>query len=240
MNYFDAENQELHDEYEQLRRQKSALNLKLDSVDFTNQTGRIKNYEVSLEKCSCVDFIMRRKPCKHMYRLANELGIFQLISKAKAKNLPSSTESETKFVRDALKKNIDEISMDAKRELQKFTYHPREKICSVVENSALVELVSAGLLVAEPLTNDEILESLTVADIRSLCITEKPPKNIRKAELISFFKKNYPVQLTNLAISNFANKSRVDLSRDVKENLNAIHRYLCTFCGAVSDRYVFY
>lgn len=38
--------------------------------------GRTKPYHVSLSSCPCGSFISRRKPCKHMYRLAMECNLF--------------------------------------------------------------------------------------------------------------------------------------------------------------------
>lgn len=34
-------------------------------------------YHTTLEDCDCVDFHVRRQPCKHMYRLAVELGVLE-------------------------------------------------------------------------------------------------------------------------------------------------------------------
>ena len=65
-----------HRGHEQLIRQSRAMDLKMDHVDFAAQTGTIKNYVVTLESCTCPDFQRRQRPCKHMYRLAMELGIF--------------------------------------------------------------------------------------------------------------------------------------------------------------------
>ena len=78
MNFFSAENKSLHEEYEQLQRQQRATELQLDSIDRDARTGKIKTYDVSLDGCTCVDFSRRHKPCKHMYRLAIELGIFSV------------------------------------------------------------------------------------------------------------------------------------------------------------------
>lgn len=75
MSFFSSDDS-LHKGEDQLKRIKSALKLKMDSVDFETQTGHIKDYDVSLDKCTCMDFGRRRKPCKHIYRLAIELGVF--------------------------------------------------------------------------------------------------------------------------------------------------------------------
>lgn len=49
------------------------------SIDCNNCTAKIRGksstYTVSLESCSCSDFQRRNLPCKHMYRLAIELGV---------------------------------------------------------------------------------------------------------------------------------------------------------------------
>lgn len=49
-------------------------------IDQVNCSGTFKgssgNHTTSLEKCSCIDFNRRRLPCKHMYRLAMELELF--------------------------------------------------------------------------------------------------------------------------------------------------------------------
>ena len=77
MKFFSAKNF-LHEEHSQLERQKRALGLKMNSVDRENQSGTIKDYNVTLDGCTCVDFQKKRKPCKHMYRLAFELGVFNM------------------------------------------------------------------------------------------------------------------------------------------------------------------
>lgn len=78
MGFFNLSDDTLHRENEQLKRIKNASKLKMDFVDFENQTGKIKDYDVSLEKCTCFDFGRRHKPCKHIYRLAMELGVFSV------------------------------------------------------------------------------------------------------------------------------------------------------------------
>lgn len=57
----------------------SALSQDIKILPPLNITASIKgesgqNYETSLEKCGCKDFKNRKSPCKHMYRLAAEVG----------------------------------------------------------------------------------------------------------------------------------------------------------------------
>lgn len=92
MSFFSSDDS-LHKGEDQLKRIKSALKLKMDSVDFETQTGHIKDYDVSLDRCTCMDFGRRRKPCKHIYRLAIELGIFKADSDNPKTISPSTKEN---------------------------------------------------------------------------------------------------------------------------------------------------
>ncbi|CCY25425.1 sWIM zinc finger domain protein [Brachyspira sp. CAG:484] len=53
------------------------LNTENKSADVLNQE-KTKVYHTTLTSCTCPDFKERNVPCKHMYRLANELGYFSL------------------------------------------------------------------------------------------------------------------------------------------------------------------
>ena len=50
-----------------------------DSVDKESKTAVFKagKYQVTLDSCTCVDFSRTRRPCKHIYRLAMELGLLE-------------------------------------------------------------------------------------------------------------------------------------------------------------------
>ena len=47
------------------------------SIDNSNSTGVINDYNVSLTNCTCEDFRKRSIPCKHIYRLALELDVLK-------------------------------------------------------------------------------------------------------------------------------------------------------------------
>lgn len=54
-------------------------------IDTTSKTARFSStsdlpyYDTSLSQCNCYDFQGRQLPCKHMYRLAVELGVIEII-----------------------------------------------------------------------------------------------------------------------------------------------------------------
>ena len=86
----------IHQSAEQLSRQKSALKLNVENINKEEKTGIINGYTVTLDECSCRDWIIRRLPCKHMYRLAHELGIFELKGTVKNdKNAKSDVQIRT-------------------------------------------------------------------------------------------------------------------------------------------------
>lgn len=72
-----------HKDSEQKKRLSSAIlaentPLSVDTIKkegvFVGSHGK---YETTLKHCTCVDFNRRKLPCKHMYRLAMELGIIK-------------------------------------------------------------------------------------------------------------------------------------------------------------------
>jgi predicted nucleic acid-binding Zn finger protein len=74
-----------HNNPEQLRRQRSACDKRVSFkiIDSEKEIGiatgtRNREYTVTLGQCSCMDYLYRRLPCKHMYKLAYELGEFDL------------------------------------------------------------------------------------------------------------------------------------------------------------------
>lgn len=44
-----------------------------------SSTSDLPYYDTSLSQCNCYDFQGRQLPCKHMYRLAVELGVIEII-----------------------------------------------------------------------------------------------------------------------------------------------------------------
>ncbi len=72
----------IHNTPDQKKRIKSAKSAKTtpSSVDTQKEEGIFPSsgatpYKTTLESCTCIDFISRKLPCKHIYRLAIELGM---------------------------------------------------------------------------------------------------------------------------------------------------------------------
>lgn len=76
----------VHADDAQIERQGRAMTYPFTfNVDDAAQTARFSStsdlpyYDTSLSCCDCHDFQGRRLPCKHMYRLAAELGVIEII-----------------------------------------------------------------------------------------------------------------------------------------------------------------
>lgn len=79
----------IHNDPDQRKRMASATKPALTPVGIYEDgsaqfSGRSGKYITTLESCQCGDFISRRLPCKHMYRLAYELERFDLGAPVKA------------------------------------------------------------------------------------------------------------------------------------------------------------
>lgn len=75
----------IHEDQAQIARQGKALSYPFEfELNGNAETARFSStsdlpyYETSLTKCTCYDFQERQLPCKHMYRLAVELGIIEI------------------------------------------------------------------------------------------------------------------------------------------------------------------
>ncbi|MCE5199215.1 SWIM zinc finger domain-containing protein [bacterium] len=107
--FWDESGAKLHLAPDQRRRQHSACQVQLQPEDVNPALlmATIDGYQVSTAQCTCPDFARRRKPCKHMYRLAHEIGYHTLEPLTRAKNqvfttIESLPASAQKLLRDLL------------------------------------------------------------------------------------------------------------------------------------------
>lgn len=96
-------NNALHQDPEQIKRQKSALNKKLTPIiiDRGKSYCEIKgsgreSYKITTSSCTCSDFTRRKLPCKHMYRLAHYLNLFELPGQVKESSVVPLREADGK------------------------------------------------------------------------------------------------------------------------------------------------
>lgn len=82
----------LHEDLDQIRRRINAQKIKTDNItvhedyyEIVGSSGDI--YKVTLNICSCFDFVSRGLPCKHIYRFALDHNIIEDFPKIKPKNV---------------------------------------------------------------------------------------------------------------------------------------------------------
>lgn len=72
----------VHNHWEQVKRRLTGEKIRPSKVIVDQENGAAKivgsegiPYNVTLLNCDCIDFSRRKRPCKHMYRLAMELDV---------------------------------------------------------------------------------------------------------------------------------------------------------------------
>nr|WP_319488610.1 SWIM zinc finger family protein [uncultured Caproiciproducens sp.] len=81
----------VHEDFDQLKRIAFSQRIKSENItlDAEHESAEIVGtdgiYEVNLCDCTCYDFQTRQLPCKHIYRLASELGFLSELPKISRK-----------------------------------------------------------------------------------------------------------------------------------------------------------
>lgn len=111
----------IHDTAEQKKRLESAKSSKTtpDSIDKEHQSGMFAGsgaapYATTLDSCTCGDFFRRQLPCKHMYRLAIELG---LLDEAAEKGINKNTLERQQFTLEEAVAELENLTEAAQRKL---------------------------------------------------------------------------------------------------------------------------
>ena len=139
-------------EYAQ-KRIKSAKSSKLTPIiiDETELCGCFQGssgkYQTYLDYCPCGDFHRSKLPCKHIYRLAMELGVFESDFKSDSAAIPTP-----KKEREPLSLTLDTVeslSLDAQHQLLGLlrTFSSNNRNLKVILNPAIDELLSSGLII---------------------------------------------------------------------------------------------
>lgn len=106
-----------HDDEEQQLRQRNASTCQFLTLDREQKIATFKGsakepYITTTNSCTCRDFILRRKPCKHMYKLLDEFGLFNL------ETTPQGRISHMNYDRSGFDSSrIDALNTDTQMEL---------------------------------------------------------------------------------------------------------------------------
>ena len=100
---FGSWDSEIHNSIDQIQRIAASRTSKIKKgiveLDLNYPLIKIKGsasepYVATLEECTCVDYQMRGLPCKHMYALADALGLITDFPEYKGKNSSFDSDSE--------------------------------------------------------------------------------------------------------------------------------------------------
>lgn len=168
-----------------------AQSVKVESINIHEKRGIINNHEVSLENCACRDFIIQRHPCKHMYRLAHELGLITLSIAS-----PALTRTAAK---DFVVKNLN---YDEKCTLHELLYHyiydKNLFVCNKSQTTS--SLIDYGIVIPMPFNKDmgmNISKWVLTDYIKEFNCDIK--KNMKKPDMLSALEQNYPDVIAAIA-----------------------------------------
>lgn len=178
------------------------------SLDPSACTGTFKGssgtHTTALDHCSCVDFNRRRLPCKHMYRLAMELGAFQTDFES---DKSAIVEPKSSVHRERLSETIkvvETLTDDQQRELLEIVRSVNSKSPSICCKSTpdLQVLLNCNLIESVPdyrvcLAKYKKPELITLATSFGL----EPDKKLLKPELINYIIENASKELETCTLS---------------------------------------
>lgn len=218
----------IHELPEQKKRFKSSLTSKLIpiSVDKYAQTGQFNGsgkepYNTTLKNCDCFDFKRRKMPCKHIYRLAIELGLIDT-SHLDVEKGDYGTDDRT--LKDRIKQYIDTLDKDSAHILARYFYEFGNKIDHKLMRKEKVPKVVSSCDVFEDSDNIELkLSKLKRSELIALFDnTDLKVNQLTKPGLVELAMQTNGIDLN--IVSNFV----IDLRPKelYKPVLNSLHLYI--------------
>lgn len=168
------------------------------SIDREHETGVFYGsgkdpYQTTLASCTCNDFVRRKKPCKHVFRLAMELGIIDTAYKT-GRSTGERNEAQISFA-DSIEL-VEQLSDAAQNEIKEMLYYTSERIetrqkpVTCHELDLVPELRTSPLLHENPYPLEEVLNDLPkpfVVQLLDLVHREgKPKRNAAKTVMAAF------------------------------------------------------
>lgn len=219
--------QEIHTTDYALKRIKSAQSAKLtpiriDATDFYGHfQGSHGRYETFLDYCPCGDFRRSNLPCKHIYRLAIELGLIDIKTES-SQNAIVTPKNERISLNDTID-IVESLSPDAQLTLLNIACNIRSTtpVYEIDFNNIISELMACGIIIDTDPNNHKI-NFKTKNDILELLDSENISynKNSKKGELEEICKQCIPQKAADI----FGTTVRVSIPTQF--NPRNIHYYL--------------
>lgn len=145
---------EVHDNPDQKKRLSSSKKAENTPLSINQQSGTGEfsgshgKYKTSLSSCTCVDFARRKKPCKHMYRLAIELGMMEESTETDAKKVKEPKPKDAYTLEEAIAK-LSTLSIASQKLMLRyfsFTCNSPQKEVPLQKGDDLNALLDADFL----------------------------------------------------------------------------------------------
>lgn len=173
------------------------------SVDSNHQEGVFRGssgtYATNLSSCTCGDFMRRRLPCKHMYRLAIELGAIEEIAISNLSLVPTPKKDGIPFgdavtIVESLSDDTQKLLKNILSDISAKNPYAYVSKCECLNQLLLAKIVSVNvdlktLLLGHP-RND--LNEL-IAGIGVVC-----KKNMRREVLVDWCLENIPDKIVDM------------------------------------------
>lgn len=162
-------------------------------------------YQTSLAACTCNDFVKRKKPCKHIYRLAMELGIIPLDYKT-GRSSGERNEAQISF-EDSIAL-VEQLSEAAQKHIENMLYYTSERVddrqraVTCYDLDLADELRTSPLLHENPYPLAEQLSKLSkpalVMILDAIHRDDKPRRNAAKDKIAAWIAENVPMLANEL------------------------------------------
>lgn len=180
------------------------------SVDKERETGVFygsgkEPYQTSLASCTCNDFVKRKKPCKHIFRLAMELGIIPLDYKT-GRSSGERNEAQISF-EDSIAL-VEQLSEAAQKHIENMLYYTSERVddrqraVTCYDLDVSEELRTSPLIHENPYPLAEVLSDLSKPNLLilldAICREDKPRRSAAKAKIVEWIAENVPMLANEL------------------------------------------
>lgn len=138
--------------------------IRIDEDDlFGYFQGGHGKYETFLDSCPCGDFIRAKRPCKHMYRLAMELGLIEAKFATDASRIvtPKKERMTLDATIDMVESFSEELQYRVLQIYETFASPTREHVAIEPIDDGLKELLEIGIVV-ELLDSEKSLQYTTI------------------------------------------------------------------------------
>lgn len=219
----------IHDDTNQSKRLETAkkasctpLNIDGEEGHFLGSSG---NHTTSLIKCSCIDFNRRKKPCKHMYRLAMELGYIDCEFKSDIKSVKNKIPAKDAIKIDKAVENLEQLTLEMQQHFLHILYlmkYRNQRPTFTNANSNIAALLNDGFLtIAEDKAT--LINGLKKNDFtkRLKEYGIEYDKSLLKQDLF-----NWGIENETITLDMFPEYTTVDISPNYEKCMHKMYRYL--------------